>query len=162
MSNYFGLDAATRAQRTTSFSVRSDIAQNPSNLALAQLDLAVPAGSPSLGVGDTRGADALSQAGQQTLAFDAAGSMGAVSQTLSDYSAGVAGSIARNAAAADAAQTSAAAISTEADARRSSAEGVNLDQELMQLTSYQQAYNASARMIQAVKDMYDTLLTMTN
>ena len=41
-------------------------------------------------------------------------------------------------------------------------EGVNLDQELIQLTTYQQAYNASARMIQAVKDMYDTLLNMTN
>ena len=97
-----------------------------------------------------------------TTAFDPAGSTGKVSQTLSDYAAGVAGSIARKAAAADAAQTSATAISTEADARRSSVEGVNLDQELIQLTTYQQAYNASARMIQAAKDMYDTLLNMTH
>ena len=162
MSAYFGLGATARAQRAGSFTVRADIAGNPANLALAQLDLAAPAGSSSLGVGDARGADALSQAGQLSLSFDPAGSTGAVSQTLSDYSAGVAGAIARKAAAADSTQTSAAAISSEANARRSSVEGVNLDQELIQLTTYQQAYNASARMIQATKDMFTTLLNMTN
>ena len=162
MSSYFGLDPATRAQRTDDFSIRSDIAADPSHLALAQIDLTAPAGTPSLGSGDARGADALSQAGQASVSFDAAGSIGAVKQTLSDYAAGVAGAIARKAAAADSASTAAAATANEADARRTSVEGVNLDQELMQLTTYQQAYNASARMIQAVKDMYDTLLSMTN
>jgi flagellar hook-associated protein 1 FlgK len=162
MSNFFGLNPAARGQRTGSFSVRADIAQNPSLMALARLNLSAAAGTPALGAGDARGADALSQVGQGTIAFDAAGSMGKISQTLSDYAAGVAGAIARKAAAADSAQTSATAIANEANARRTSIEGVNLDQELLQLTTYQQAYNASARMIQAVKDLYDTLLHMTN
>ena len=162
ISNFFGLGENARAQRTASFFIRPDIAQNPAHLALAQLNLAAPAGTPTLGIGDATGADALSQAGQITATFDPAGAMGRVSQTLSDYAAGVAGSIARKAAAADSAQTSAAAVAAEADARRTSVEGVNLDQELMQLTTYQQSYNASARMLQAVKDMFDTLLNMTN
>ena len=58
-------------------------------------------------------------------------------------------------------QTAAEALNTEAKSRRSSYEGVNLDEELVKLTTYQQAFNASARMIQAAKDMYDVLLGMT-
>ena len=38
--------------------------------------------------------------------------------------------------------------------------GVNLDTELVNLTTYQQSYNACARLIQASKDMYTTLLQM--
>ncbi len=56
---------------------------------------------------------------------------------------------------ADTDQTRAEALASEANARRSSVEGVNLDQELVNLTTYQQAYNASTRLIQAAKDMYD-------
>ena len=53
---------------------------------------------------------------------------------------------------------SADAVSAEADNRRQSVEGVNLDEELVNLTTYQQAFNASARMIQAVGELYDVLL----
>jgi flagellar hook-associated protein 1 FlgK len=40
------------------------------------------------------------------------------------------------------------------------AEGVNLDQELISMTTYQQAFSASARLVQAGKDLYDVLLQM--
>ena len=162
MSQLFGLDDQVRAGRAATFSVRSDIAQDPSLLSLAKLNLSAAAGTPSLALGDTSGADALSQVGLSSTVFDAAGGMGRVTQTLSDYAAGVAGQIARKSAAADSAKTAADSVVSEANTRRSSIEGVNLDQELIQLTTYQQAYNASARMIQAAKDMYDTLLNMTN
>ena len=162
MSNLFGIGVAARTARTGTFAIRSDIAGNSALLPMAKLDLTAAAGVSALAPGDNRGADALGQAGQSLVRFDAAGATGATNQTLSDYAAGLSGSIARKAAAADQAKTSAQAVSTEADARRSSVEGVNLDQELVQLTTYQQAYNASARMLQAVKDMYDTLLQMTN
>ena len=39
-------------------------------------------------------------------------------------------------------------------------EGVNLDEELVKMTTYQQAFNASARMITAANEMYDALLAM--
>ncbi|HBV12123.1 MAG TPA: hypothetical protein DEB60_03235, partial [Brevundimonas sp.] len=55
---------------------------------------------------------------------------------------------------------SATALAKEATARRTSVEGVNLDEELVLMTTYQQAFNASARMVQAAKDMYDILLGM--
>ena len=39
---------------------------------------------------------------------------------------------------------------------------MNLDQELVNLTTYQQSYNASARLISTVRDMYDTLISMVS
>ena len=44
--------------------------------------------------------------------------------------------------------------------RQTAFEGVNLDEELVLMTTYQQAFNASARLIQSAREMYDTLLGM--
>jgi flagellar hook-associated protein 1 FlgK len=35
---------------------------------------------------------------------------------------------------------------------------VNIDQEMISLTTYQQAYSASARLIQAAQDMFTALM----
>ena len=48
-------------------------------------------------------------------------------------------------------------MATEVAQRRQSVEGVNLDEELVRLTTFQQAFNASARMIQAAKELFDVL-----
>ena len=76
------------------------------------------------------------------------------------YAAQFAGSLARNAAFAESRRVSADAISTEAENRRASTEDVNVDEELVKLTTYQQAFNASARMVTAAKELYDILLNM--
>lgn len=161
LTAFFGIGGAARAARASSFSVRSDIAADPSNLSLAKLDGAVAAGAKALATGDTRGADALARAGLATMRFDAAGALGTTTASLTDYVAAFSGSVARSASAAANAQTNAEALATESASRRSEVEGVNLDQELVSLTTYQQAYNASARLVQAAKDMFDTLLNMT-
>jgi flagellar hook-associated protein 1 FlgK len=160
MSELFGLGVIERSSRAAGFTVDSSISADPSKLALAQLDLSVASGQPSLRPGDGRGALAMSTAGDTTTAFQAAGSLSAVSMTVSRYAAEFGGAIGRNASAAETRKTSAESVQTEADARRQSVEGVNLDEELVHLTTYQQAFNASARMIQAAKDMYDVLLSM--
>ncbi|OYW97129.1 MAG: flagellar biosynthesis protein FlgK, partial [Caulobacter vibrioides] len=160
MSALFGIGDTARTARASSFSIRPDIGRDPSKLSLAKLDLTVGAGIPALATGDVRGADALARAGQVALNFDVAGAVGKVSQKITDYAAGLSGHIARQAEAAESDAVAAEAVAAESSARRSSVEGVNLDQELIQLTTYQQAYSASARMIQAVKEMYDVLLGM--
>jgi flagellar hook-associated protein 1 FlgK len=129
---------------------------------MAKLNLGAGAGQAVLQPGDTSGADALGQAGTLLHSFGAAGGLAASTTGLSDYAANIAASIARKASNADAANTQAAAVAGEATSRRSSFEGVNLDDELIKLTTYQQAYSASARMVQAAKDMYDTLIGMVN
>ncbi|MFZ5668918.1 MAG: flagellar hook-associated protein FlgK [Pseudomonadota bacterium] len=161
VSELFGIGQAQRSNRAQQFSVRSDIVANSLKLALANVDLAqAAAGRPVVAVGDGRGALALAQAGETITGFAAAGGLAATSTTVSRYASELAGSIARKADAATSRQEIAESVAAEADARRASAEGVNLDQELISMTTYQQAFNAAARLVQASKDMYDILLTM--
>ena len=72
----------------------------------------------------------------------------------------MAGDIGAKASIAKDRQEAAQGLYNEANARQVAQEGVNLDEELVLLTTYQQAFNASARMIQAASDMYDTLMGM--
>jgi flagellar hook-associated protein 1 FlgK len=131
-------------------------------VATAHLDLTVAAGQPALRPGDGTGALALSNSGDVNTQFQAAGSLGAVNMSVSRYASEFGGAIGREAAAADTRKQSAASVQTEATARRQAVEGVNLDEELVKLTTYQQAFNASARMIQATKDLFDVLVNMIN
>ena len=129
-------------------------------LGLATLDLSVAAGKPAVTAGDGRGARLLAAAGDATTTFSPAGTLGAVTMTLSRYAAEFGGSIGRQAEAADNRKSAAQSVSNEAQSRRDAVEGVNVDEELVRLTTYQQAFNASARMIQAAKELFDVLTNM--
>ncbi len=161
VSALFDLDSGLRADRAASFEVRSDVAADSSKLSLAQLDTTATAGQSALSRGDARGAAALAAVADTAVAFDPAGAFGGLHATLAQYAAQFSGTVAQQSSVASAARDNAQAVSSEADARRASVEGVNLDEELIKLTTYQQAYNASARLIQAVNQLYDTLLQMT-
>jgi flagellar hook-associated protein 1 FlgK len=160
MSQLFGLGVTQQASRATTFQIRPDISANPMNMALARLDLPATAGEPVLAVGDGSGATALAQVANATTTFAAAGDMPAVTTSVNQYAAQLGGDLGQKASAADTASTAATAVQTEAQTRLQSVEGVNLDEELVNLTTFQQAYNASARLVQASKDMINTLLDM--
>jgi flagellar hook-associated protein 1 FlgK len=159
ITELFGIGSAERGSRASQFSVRTDIAADPSRLALATLDLSQAAtGNPVLSAADGRGGALLAASGERSTGFSAAGGLAASSMTVSRYATEFAGSIGRRAEAAASRQETAQAVASEAVSRRTSVEGVNLDEELISMTTYQQAFNASARVIQASKDMYDVLL----
>lgn len=161
LSQTFGIGSVSRSNRTGSFSIRPDISNNPSNLALGTLDLTQSiGGSPALGAGDGSGASAIANSGSVTTSIPAAGALSAMQSTVSNYAAELSGQVGAAATAASDAQQSAAALSTQADSQRSSVEGVNLDQELVNLTTYQQSYQACSRLILASSDMFNTLLQM--
>jgi flagellar hook-associated protein 1 FlgK len=161
VSELFGIGSGVKASRADGFSIRADIAADPKLLALAQLNLSAAAGTSALGAGDGRGASLLADAGNRTTRFASAGGSSGGSMSLSRYASDLSGDIGARASASKTRAESAEAIQTEATARQSAKEGVNLDEELVAMTTYQQAFNASARLIQAAKDMYDTLLQMT-
>jgi flagellar hook-associated protein 1 FlgK len=152
MSDLFGLGGAP-ATRAGGFSVRADIAKDPTKLALAQLNLGAAAGTVALSRNDGSGGRLLSKADQFT-------APGAGSMSLSRFASEFSGEIGSKATTAKTRATSATALYQEATGRRSSAEGVNMDEELVLMTTYQQAFNASARLIQAASEMYDTLIGM--
>ena len=160
ISQLFGIGVTQRSGRANNFTVDPVLMANPTKLALGRLDLSVAAGTPAIRAGDGRGALALSQSGDVNTLFQAAGQLGQITLTVSRYAAEFGGSIGRDAAGAEDKKASAAAVQTEADARRQSVEGVNIDEELVRLTTYQQAFNASARMIQASKDLFDILANL--
>jgi flagellar hook-associated protein 1 FlgK len=160
VSQLFGIGNAVRADRLNTYSVRSDIAANPSLVPFATLDLAAATGTPVLAVGDGSGAALAAQAGTTAMSFAAAGGLPAASTTVNQYAAQLAGALGEQAAAASQASTNATAVQTEATTRLDSAQGVDLDTELVNLTTYQQAYSASARLITASQDMFTALLNM--
>ena len=143
------------------FTIRPDILAGPQNLALAKADLSGAVG-PELVIlkGDTRGAEALGEAGSAMVNFAAAGGLPAGPQSLTDYVKSFGSSLARKTDAAVSRQANQEAVADEAKARRAAFEGVNLDEELVKLTSYQQSYSASARVMQAVDELYQVLLNL--
>jgi flagellar hook-associated protein 1 FlgK len=162
MSALFGIGDVQRSLRTDKYGVRADIVQDGKYLALAKLDLTVAAGQPALKAGNGEGAKLLANVGAAMASFDKAGHISSGTYSISDYAAQFAGSLARSSAQAVSAQKSADAVNTAAEDRRSKAEDVNIDDELIKLTTYQQAFNASARMVKAAGELYDILLGMVN
>ena len=162
ISQLFGIGGAARNAAASGYSVRSDIAGDPALLQTSAVTLGATSGTSVLAAGDSSGADAFATAGQTSIAFAAAGEAAAITTTLSGYASNLSGDIASKASAADTAATSASAVATETQTRLSSAEGVNVDQEMISLTTYQQAYNASARLIQATSSMFTTLMSITS
>ena len=157
----FGVGDAARMNRAESFDINPAIRADSSRLAFAKLDLdsAAP-GDFVLAEGDNRGGQALFSSLTTKRGFGAAGGLAAGQATLGEFAARLAGDIGSRAARAERAEGAANSVKTAADQKRADVEGVNLDEELARMTLYQQAYNASARLLQAAKEMTDTLLNI--
>src|SRR3546814_11168772 len=85
----------------------------------------------------------------------------AVSTTFSGYAGVILSFNASQTAAADSALNYQTFFFEDLQARFQSEAGVNLDEELANMTIFQNAYNASARLVQAVDEMFDTLMSLT-
>ena len=155
----FGLSSKSREIRAQSIGVNAAIVADPNKLGFARPDVStVAVGALAVGLADSKGAQALFDASKAKLSFTDAPNATPKSMTLSDFTSSIGGAIGSLSAQAQLDKETADSFKAEADARRANVEGVNLDEELVKLTSFQQAYSAAARMIRAVDEMYDTLL----
>jgi flagellar hook-associated protein 1 len=161
MSQLFGIGAATRTAAQNTYQVNSSIAANPALLQSATINVSGGVGSSALTQTSNSAYGAFANANTVSTSFNAALGMAAQTGTLSNYASTISQAIAQRASVASDNATQASAVATEAQSRLSSAEGVNMDQEMISLTTYQQAYSASARLVQATQDMFTTLLGMT-
>jgi len=161
-SQIFGLGDAVRATRASAFAVRADIAANPDLLGLAKLDLTTGTvvGDTVLGRGDGRGGQAIQRALEDNRAFQSAGALSGITSSLSDYAGRFVTDVGGRAARAASQSDTATALQQEAGVKLANVQGVNIDEELARMTQFQQSYNASARLIQAVKELTDTLLSL--
>jgi flagellar hook-associated protein 1 len=94
-----------------------------------------------------------------TPTFPAAGNFGSSQAiSLSGYAAQILGQSATAAASASDNTSFQTGVQNEISARVQSVSGVNMDEELANLSVYQTAYTASARVLQTVNTLYDALL----
>ncbi len=155
-----GLDSSATAGRATEVDVNALIANDTSRLAVGRPNLAVNLGVKVIEAGDNRGANALAAARDTMRSFGAAGVLTAQTGTLATYAARLGGEAGRLASDSERQATGAAAVATAAADRRGEKEAVSIDDELMKMTTYQNAYAAAARVIQAATEMLDVLMTI--
>jgi flagellar hook-associated protein 1 FlgK len=159
-STLFGLGAGAPAAQAQGFSMTQAAASNPARIGFGTPAIAAGtvAGDSIISAGDNSGAIALQNVINDSRSFKAAGGIAAQTASLSDYAATFYQNLSTVSNAVTANQTTQDDRLAEAQSRLQADSGVSLDEELMSLSSYQQAYAAGARMLTVVDQLYKTLL----
>lgn len=155
----FGLGDTFRVDAAKNLQVRRDIQNNPGLLALGAFDRTAAVGEVALTSGDQRGALALQNLETSLVSFNEAGELRAGNVTLSQYMGRLLGNAGLMAQRAENFEEDNLALQQEVSQRNSDVSGVNLDEELANLVIFQNAYNAAARILSSVQELYDSLLS---
>lgn len=155
----FGI-GATLKSALANISVNAALESRPALLPFAQPNITTStvAGDSIAGTGDNRGLLALQNIQSKDQTFARVGKLGTQVATLNDYAAAFYQDTATRSQTVTANATAQSDRLAEAQTRQSQTSGVNLDEELTNMMTYQQAYAASARMLTVVSQLYDTLL----
>jgi flagellar hook-associated protein 1 FlgK len=156
----FGVGDNSQALQAAGFGLTSAVSANPARIGFASpaITSTSVAGNTIVSAGDNSGAIALQNVITKTQSFHAAGGISAQTASLSDYAASFYQNVSTLSNAVSASQATQDDRLAEASSRVSSNSGVNLDEELTSLSSYQQAYAAGARLLTVVNTLYQTLL----
>lgn len=109
-------------------------------------------------VGDDDIVQQMANLSTRTLQFSAAGGLPASKLSFLDYSAEILGSIAARTVAAETDLENKEALLDNFQQRSDAISGVNLDEELANTIIYQNAYTASARVVNVVDELFDSLI----
>jgi len=173
-SNYFGLNdlfvtpGKVQGDSATGLSaliqVRSDIVTNPARLSRGALDATVTplpaAGDTAIAAGDGSVLQAIADKFLEQYSFTPAGGLQLTTTTLAGYASDILSSNAVAASAADKTLSFKGSLVQELSYRSQSISGVNIDEELQNLVVYENAYNATARIVQVVADLFDVLTNL--
>lgn len=154
----FGVGDTFRADAAKNVRIREAVSEDPSRLALSVFDPTATSPSAALTSGDQRGALALQNLETSLVAFNAAGELRGGNVTLTQYVGRLLGNAGLMAQRAENFQEDNLALQQEVAQRNSDVSGVNLDEELSNLVIFQNAYNAAARILSSVQELYDSLL----
>ncbi|HEX4271972.1 MAG TPA: flagellar hook-associated protein FlgK [Rhizomicrobium sp.] len=156
----FGLGSSAVASQAAGFAVAPTVAANPARIGFSTPGITATsvAGDTVVLRGDNSGAIALQNTISNSRSFAAAGGIAAQVASLSDYAAGFYQDISTQSNTVTSNQGTQDDRLAEAQSRITSNSGVNLDEELTNMTTYQQAYAAGARMLSVVDQLYQTLL----
>jgi flagellar hook-associated protein 1 FlgK len=160
LSSLFGLGADFMSEQAIGFSVNPAILNKPAliSFARANIDSTGAVNTQVVGAGDSTGLLALQSLSTAQQAFAKAGALGSQVTTLVNYGAALYQDVATRSATTKTNQTTQDDRLSEAQSRMSNNSGVSIDEELSNMMMYQQAYNAGARMLTIVNQLYDTLM----
>jgi flagellar hook-associated protein 1 FlgK len=158
----FGIGAGAQAMQAQDFSLNPTIAANPAALAFAtpELSSTTAIGDTVVGHGDSSNLLAMQNLDNAQQSFSQVGNLGAQATSLSNYAGLLYQDVATRSNGVTASQTAQDDRLQEAQTRQSSNSGVNLDEELSNMMTYQRAYSAGARMLTTVDALYQTLLAI--
>lgn len=154
----FGIGDTFKVDAAQDIQVRSEIQIDPNLLALGSFDATAVVGSVALTSGDQRGALALQNLETTLVEFESAGELRGGNVTLSQYVGRFLGNAGLMAQRAENFEEDNSALQEEVFQRNADVSGVNMDEELSNLVVYQNAYNAAARILSSVQELYDSLL----
>lgn len=162
VTSMFGLGTQAVANQAANFSVTPLVANSPDDIPLTNpaITASSVAGDTVIESGDSAGAIALENVPNRTIKFPAAGGMAAQAASLSNYAAAFYQNLSTQSNTVTSNQTTQSDRLQQAQQQLASNSGVNLDEELTNLTTYQQAYSAAARVLNVVDQLYKTLLQM--
>jgi flagellar hook-associated protein 1 FlgK len=141
--------------------LRSDIAADPDLLSRGQPSVTV--GDQAIADGDNATANALAAAFETGGDIARGGKLPAIQDVkLADYAGDLLSYYATSAQRTETARDFQETMRDELKFRADSESGVNIDEELSNMITFEQAYNASARVISTVQQMFDTLDRMMN
>ena len=157
-SALFGIGDRYVADAARDVAVVDAVASDVSRLAMARFDLSAAVGEVAVSAGDQSGALAFQMLETTVVSFDDAGELTGRTTTLSTYAGEVLASAGLMAERATNSEADNGALQLEVSQRLADVTGVNLDEELANLVVYQNSYNAAARIVTSVQELFDTLL----
>ncbi|MDE1146662.1 MAG: flagellar hook-associated protein FlgK [Azospirillaceae bacterium] len=163
-SMYFGLNDVLTGTGASDIALNSSLAADPSLLPTGTVsdsaDLAV--GDTAITSGDVSTIDALESAFTGTQSFASAGGLAKASTSLSGYAATIISSAANTASSLSTkADTASSALDTATTAL-SSQSGVSLDEETAMVSTLEQAYQAAAKIMSALQEMFTATIEMVS
>jgi len=157
LTQLFGIGDNTVASYASNFATASSL--DDASLPIAAASTGSD-GDRIVQSGNAAGALALEKVQTATQAVAKAGAISARTTSIGNYASLFYQDIATRSAAASDNYTVQNDRLTETKALQSSAEGVNLDEELSHMVVYQQAYSAAARLLTTYSNLFDTLLNV--
>lgn len=164
-SHYFGLNDLFVGDPTISLAgsikVRADIIANPGLLSRGELsEGTLTDGTRAISVGNNTIAKRMSDLFTQDLTFAATGGLPKTTTDLSGYGATILATNANLAAQTKDVLEFRKILFMDTKSKAESFSGVNVDEEMSNMILFQNAYNASARIISALDEMLRTLIDM--
>ncbi|MCC6469552.1 MAG: flagellar hook-associated protein FlgK [Alphaproteobacteria bacterium] len=152
---------AQRVGSAAQIAVRQTLVTNPNLVTRGDVSTTAVVGDLDIGSGDADAAQRLADVFSASLAFPANGNnLPALNATLGGFATQVISSAATQASTTSSQLDFAKSLLTQLDTRLQNDSGVNLDEELANLTVLQNAYGAAARVITVTNDLFGELTNL--